>query len=387
MYSEESKWRKSNMKQLLLKGTMTTMLACSPFLAGTAAYASDNTNTEKTTETEKPTLVQGDFFYFVKTMVEDIRLALATNDLDKAKLLSEQAAERIAEARVLIQEGKDDLTQNTLEKAAENLEKADELSGGEKVETKTEDGKLTVVAADKEKTEDAAKTERAADKEKTEGAAKTERAADKEKTEDVAKTNKAADAKTKETEKVKMHIGHNIEALAKVLDKVKNPKAKAAIAKNIEKSFAKIAAKIEKEQEKAKKEELANSGESTQAVQDTNVKPETPEDTGQVTQPAQSTQPTQSAQPAQSTQPAQSAQPVQSAQPAQSTQPAQSAQPVQSAQPAQPVQKPAVSHEKHEWENDEHGNGEHEGHHEKKEKKEHEDNGKKVGHEKHEDRH
>ncbi|PGZ94373.1 hypothetical protein COE51_22880, partial [Bacillus pseudomycoides] len=124
------------MKKILLKGTMVTMMACSPFLMGTAAYASENTDAVKTTETEKPSLVQGDFFYFVKTTMEDIKMALATNDLDKAKLLSEQAAERIAEAGVLIDKGKDDLTQETLEKAAEDLEKADKLSGEEKTEEK-----------------------------------------------------------------------------------------------------------------------------------------------------------------------------------------------------------------------------------------------------------
>ncbi|WJE84515.1 DUF5667 domain-containing protein [Bacillus sp. DX3.1] len=70
-------------------------------------------------------------------MVEDIKMALATNDLEKAKLLSEQAAERIAEASVLIEKGKGDLTQDTLEKGAEDLEKADKLSGEEKQEQKS----------------------------------------------------------------------------------------------------------------------------------------------------------------------------------------------------------------------------------------------------------
>ena len=132
------------MKKILLKGTMVIMMACSPFLMGTAAYASENTDAVKTTETEKPSLVQGDFLYFVKTMVEDIKMALASNDLEKAKLLSEQAAERIAEASVLNEKGKDDLTQDTLEKAAEDLEKADKLSGEEKIETEEPAGEEKV---------------------------------------------------------------------------------------------------------------------------------------------------------------------------------------------------------------------------------------------------
>ena len=39
------------MQKTLLKGTMVTMMACSPFLIGTAAYASENTDAVKTTET------------------------------------------------------------------------------------------------------------------------------------------------------------------------------------------------------------------------------------------------------------------------------------------------------------------------------------------------
>ncbi|MED1093412.1 MULTISPECIES: hypothetical protein [Bacillus cereus group] len=50
--------------------------------------------------------------------------------------------------------------------------------------------------------------------------------------------------------KVKVHIGNNIEALVKLLDSVGKPKAKAEIIKNIEKSYSKIVAKIEKEQAK-----------------------------------------------------------------------------------------------------------------------------------------
>ncbi|MFD3447821.1 DUF5667 domain-containing protein [Microbacteriaceae bacterium 4G12] len=176
------------MKKWLVAGVLSTMLV-GTFTAGTAAYASDGN-----TKTEKPALVEGDFFYFVKTMKEQIRLALAKKDLDKAKVLSELAAERIAEAQVLIEQGKDNLVQDTLHKAAENLDKADGLSD-------------------------------------TKNSSKTE------------------------ASKVKVHVGNNIEALAKVLDKVKNPKAKQAIAKNIEKSFAKLANQIEKEQQKDMKQE------------------------------------------------------------------------------------------------------------------------------------
>lgn len=60
----------------------------------------------------------------MKTIVEDIKWALATNDLDKVKLLSEQATERIAETSIRIEKGKGNLTPGTLEKSDRRLRKA-----------------------------------------------------------------------------------------------------------------------------------------------------------------------------------------------------------------------------------------------------------------------
>ncbi|PFK28268.1 hypothetical protein COI93_24255 [Bacillus cereus] len=62
---------------------------------------------------------------------------------------------------------------------------------------------------------------------------------------------------------------------------MENPKAKAVITKNIEKSFFKIAAKIEKEQEK---QVDAIAKENKKVDQNTEV---TPAQSEQVTQPAQ----------------------------------------------------------------------------------------------------
>lgn len=219
------------MKQWVVKASLSALLACSPFLTATAAFAEEGiltvveptadevqtpmqtlepaetmdaaatnetegtaedeqTETTETTDEneEKPSLVQGDFFYFVKTTAEDIRLAMETNDLDKAKLLAEMAAERIAEAKVLIEEGEEEYTTNTLKKAVEQINQADGLS-------------QEVEGSQSEKAE------------------------------------------------VQVKLGQQVEALARVLDKVKNPKAQAAIAKNLEKSFTKFAEKIEQKQD------------------------------------------------------------------------------------------------------------------------------------------
>lgn len=50
-------------------------------------------------------------------------------------------------------------------------------------------------------------------------------------------------------EELKDHLRHNIEALTLALEKVKNPKAKAALARNIEKSKAKLSVAIEEPDE------------------------------------------------------------------------------------------------------------------------------------------
>lgn len=239
------------MKQCLVKASISALLACSPFLVATATFAEEGVLTvveptadevqtpmqtlepaetmdeaatneaevtdeaEQTAGTgttdeneEKPSLVQGDFFYFVKTTAEDIRLAVETNDLEKAKLLAEMAAERIAEAKVLIEEDEEEYTTDTLKRAVEQINQADELS-------------------------------------------------------------KEVEGSKSEQAEVQLKLGQHAEALALVLDKVKNPKAQAAIAKNLEKSFTKLATKIEQKQDATiiEEEQLA------EAATETDVQP------------------------------------------------------------------------------------------------------------------
>lgn len=56
-------------------------------------------------------------------MVEESKLVLATNDVEKMKLLSEQDTERITETSVRIEKGKGNLTPGTLEKSDRRLRK------------------------------------------------------------------------------------------------------------------------------------------------------------------------------------------------------------------------------------------------------------------------
>jgi hypothetical protein len=149
-------------------------------------------------EVKAPSLVPGDFFYFVKTMTEKIRLAYTFNDYKEAQLLAEFTAERIAEANALIAEGKTEEAEALLQKAVETQEQANEsLPEAEEADT-----------------------EEAVEGEETESA------------------------------EVESKLAHNIDALLVVLAKVENPRAQQAIMKNIQKTFVKLEKKAVRLQEK-----------------------------------------------------------------------------------------------------------------------------------------
>lgn len=146
---------------------------------------------------ETPSLLPGDFFYFSKILIEKIRLALTIDDVKEAKLIAEYAAERLSEAEALFVDGNEEAALETMKKAIDNIDiaedqvtNAEEDDSGETVEDETE------------------------------------------------------------LEQAKEAVSQNIIALTAAMEKVKNPAAKAALQKNIEKSYAKLAKKMEKREKK-----------------------------------------------------------------------------------------------------------------------------------------
>lgn len=207
----------------------------------------DETTEETTTEEEvveeetevkeeAPALVPGDFFYFAKTFMEQIRLAVTVDDYKEAQLLAEFAAERIAEANALIAEGKTEEATELLQKAIETqtaaTEELENVEGTE--ETTTEEG-----------TEEATEETTEVTTEETEVVeVGTE--------EEVV----AIDEPTTEEEvTVEVKLGQNIDALLAALSHVENPRAQQALMKNIQKSFAKLDKKIAKLEKKYGTEE------------------------------------------------------------------------------------------------------------------------------------
>lgn len=156
-------------------------------------------NNEELNKTAAPSLVPGNFFYFAKITIEKIKLAFTFNQEKEAKILAEYAAERLSEADVLFKNGKEQEATELIEKAIENMSNVDK-------------GEVDVVVDDKEDS----------------------------------------------LNEVNELLSQNIIALKAALEKIKNPVAKAALQKNIEKSYAKLAkkiAKIDKKYELEKEEQ------------------------------------------------------------------------------------------------------------------------------------
>ncbi|CAG9607088.1 DUF5667 domain-containing protein [Pseudoneobacillus rhizosphaerae] len=204
------------------------------------------------TKVEAPKLVPGDFFYFAKLTLEKIRLMLTIDDVKEAALLATFASDRLAEAESLFKEGKEDLAVETIKKALEGMKVADSVVEEEKEKEKD----TTTVEGEKVTTEDQTKTD---------GQVVTEPTADKT-TDTVAVLEDEPTSDEKAVEEVKVILSQNIIALTAAMEKVKNPVAKAALQRNIEKSYAKLEKKLAKIEAR-----LAKDTEETEVEEDTAV--------------------------------------------------------------------------------------------------------------------
>jgi tetratricopeptide (TPR) repeat protein len=306
-------------KQLkIMKSTLAVLLAGSVTFSGTSAFANsdsesfetvniDQKETDSTTNvqvndeanidsvkeeiekledsSEAPSLLPGDFFYFAKLALEKVKLAFTMDDSKEAKLLAEYAAERLAEAEALFQAGQEDEAIEAINKAIEMMNSfGDKWSDDEVTEEdssidENKEGTEKDSATEEEKTEEDTTTEEDTDTDvDTDETTETEEDA----TEEPADTEETTDETTsedKETEEMKELMSQNIVALSAALEKVKNPKAKAALQKNIEKSYAKLAEKLAKFEEKWAKEEEEKEEEVTETPEKETTETPTEEST------------------------------------------------------------------------------------------------------------
>ncbi|KAB2337285.1 hypothetical protein F7731_06635 [Cytobacillus depressus] len=194
------------------------------------------TNEQKDVEdVKKPSLLPGSFFYFAKITLEKVKLALTLDQEKEAKLLAEFASERLAEAEALLVDSKEEEALKVIEKAIENLTKAEKEANDNKNDTTNEEPTKEDSEKDEQNSEQKAVTEEEPSKDKVNVKEKV--------------TVENSD------DELQQLISQNIIALKAAMEKVKNPVAKAALQKNIEKSYAKLAKKIEKLDKKYTKEE------------------------------------------------------------------------------------------------------------------------------------
>lgn len=230
--------------------------------------ATDNTEVTTNTETtsdidvEKPALVPGDFFYFAKLALEKVQLILTMDDVKEAELFAKFASERLAEAESLFAEGNEDLAIETIQKALEVMAKSnnviEEKTEGTEVAESTEttvEGEETATPEETATTEETTTVE---DTTATDDTFATEE--DKgEVTEDVKTgTEESVEAPVNEdvevVEEVQQILSQNIIALTAAMEKIQNPVAKAALQRNIEKSYAKLEKKLAKIEARLAKE-------------------------------------------------------------------------------------------------------------------------------------
>jgi hypothetical protein len=202
--------------------------------------------------TETPDNLPGDFFYFVKTIYENIQLALTINDVKEARLLTAFAQERLAEANAFSAQGKTEEAKLSLQKSLETqqsaVQKADQASGTSTTVATTQAKTTTLTEAT---TQAGASTQKAAATTAEQPGSEQTTAPEQSEAEDEITPVKEV-KNPEQVLKVKADLQHNIVALTSALEKVENPKAQLALMKNIEKSFAHLDKKLSKIESKQK---------------------------------------------------------------------------------------------------------------------------------------
>jgi hypothetical protein len=217
-------------------------------------------------EETNPSLIPGDFFYFAKIALEKIRLAFTFDNAKEAELLAAYASERLAEASALFSEGKEEEALLVIEDAVQYMENSqiivDEETKEEQDDQKEEETDSEEESQENTDSEDSTDDEIPDDELNEEDPAADEDATEEEVEEEVAKD---------PFEEIEDVLRHNIIALTAAMEKVQNPTAKAALQRNIDKTYAKMAKKLAKLEEKYG--ELPKEEENTETTEPVVVDP------------------------------------------------------------------------------------------------------------------
>ncbi|MCL6453936.1 MAG: DUF5667 domain-containing protein [Alicyclobacillus sp.] len=200
-----------------------------------------------TTQTQASAgILPGSFFYFLKMTIENIRLALTFNDVNKAQLLASYAAQRIAEANALAAKGETTLAAQTLQQAAQDetaaLKLAQQTGAPLDFGVTNGTGNNTVSSAG-----NAVGSVNITVLNDT--GASSNASANSTADANGAANNAAGGATSGDEDQMKRaqvyaHLSQDTLALVAALQHVKNPTAQAALAKNIEKSLEHLEAAL-----------------------------------------------------------------------------------------------------------------------------------------------
>ncbi|WP_010098048.1 DUF5667 domain-containing protein [Ornithinibacillus scapharcae] len=163
----------------------------------------------------------------MEVIAEKVQLAMTFDDTAKAELISQFANERIAEANALFEAGDMEGAMELLNEALESQELAlDYVTEGEGTEQSLSEEAEVIPEGE-------------ILSEHTEGKVDPTEDGDAEPTEPISEV----------YQELQTQFSQNITALLLAMEKVENPKAKAALAKNVEKAYAKMEKKLGKVRE------------------------------------------------------------------------------------------------------------------------------------------
>ncbi|WP_326161009.1 DUF5667 domain-containing protein [Neobacillus niacini] len=120
----------------IFKGALAIIVTSAVVFPATNVFADETTSeppiidleadSRSSDKEQTPLLLPGDFFYFSKLLLEKIHLALTFDDIKETKLMAEYAGERLAEAEALFTEGNEEEAVETMKKAIDHIDKAEE---------------------------------------------------------------------------------------------------------------------------------------------------------------------------------------------------------------------------------------------------------------------
>ncbi len=246
----------------ILKGSIAFILA-STFTVSSTVFAADaETETYETVDlqevqsqlgtvqAETPSLVPGDFFYFAKKALENIKLALTFDRSEEAKLLAEYASERLAEASVLYGEGKEEEALEVIQTALGYIENSQSIIDEETIAKEGSDEQNAAVgeAANTEE-ETGVQDDSLAEQDTISNDLTDEDEALDEQTDESVSDEESSEEQNQYSE-AQDTLRHNIAALSAAMEHVGSDNAKAALQRNIDKTRAKIQKKLAKLEKK-----------------------------------------------------------------------------------------------------------------------------------------